>query len=84
MAGQRRFQAAELPAQLITPFDQSTTDASFNTSTKAGLEAWIYWHYLQNAFHPDGRFRGMPWFRQYLFSLDSGHTNTKIRQAIFP
>ncbi|ORY10233.1 hypothetical protein BCR34DRAFT_655175 [Clohesyomyces aquaticus] len=61
----------QLACTIASPFNQTTTDASFNTSTPAGLEAWIYWHYRQDAFHPDGRFKGLEWFRKYLFSLDT-------------
>src|SRR4051812_23722952 len=41
----------------LSPFDYTTTDASFNTSTEAGLQAWVYWHYCQKGYEYDGTYR---------------------------
>jgi hypothetical protein len=66
------------------PFNQPTTEPSFNFSTQSGLEAWIYWHYRHRAFCPDGTFRGFPWLRKHLFSLNTGLSTTKIRHTLHP
>ncbi|KAJ4286312.1 hypothetical protein N0V90_013346 [Kalmusia sp. IMI 367209] len=83
MAGQQGTKAAEwLVYSTVSPFDQTTTSASFNTSTKAGLKAWIYWHYLQSAFCPDGTFKGFAWFREHVSSLDTVRSKEEIDAAI--
>ncbi|KAJ4377270.1 hypothetical protein N0V83_000094 [Neocucurbitaria cava] len=85
MARKLRVNAVEQLALItVSPFDQTTTEASFNTSTRAGLEAWIYWHYRQKAFSPDGEFKGLNWFKKHLCSLDTGLSKAKIWQAIQP
>ncbi|KAF2999505.1 hypothetical protein E8E13_008992 [Curvularia kusanoi] len=74
--------AQQLASAPATPFNQATTELNFNISTQAGLEAWIYWHYRHNAFHPDGSFKGLPWLRIHLISLETGLSATEMRQAV--
>jgi hypothetical protein len=83
MAGQVPTEGLIQLSSSTTPsFDQNATETSFNTSTQAGLEAWIYWHYLHSTFCPDGSFKGLHWLKNRLFSLQSGQSKTKIRQTM--
>ncbi|KAH4855058.1 hypothetical protein HBH77_001730 [Parastagonospora nodorum] len=85
MANKSSPKAAGDPALVtVPPFNQTTTELSFNFSTQLGLEAWIYWHYRNRAFCPDGTFRGLPWLRKHLFSLNTGLSTTRIRHALQP
>jgi hypothetical protein len=81
MAEGKKFKAADWTG---SPFGRDTTEASFNTSTRSGLEAWIFWHYLRSAIRADGKFKGLSWFRKYLVALNSPHSKTKLKQAIQP
>lgn len=85
MAKKLKVKAVEQPAFITAPpFDQTTTEPSFNFSTQAGLEAWIYWNYRHKAFFLNGTFKGLRWLRNHLFSLDTGLSTTRIRQALHP
>lgn len=85
MAEQQSANAAKrLTYGIASPSDHHATDASFNTSTKAGLEAWIYWYYCQKGFRYDGTYKSLKALKEYLFALDTVHSKTKIQQAIRP
>jgi hypothetical protein len=85
MAKKSKAKAAEqLVFTAASVFDRNTTESSFNTSTQAGLEAWIYWHYCHNAFHPAGTFKGLVWLKKYLASLDTSRSPSSIKRALQP
>ncbi|KAJ4293496.1 hypothetical protein N0V90_008779 [Kalmusia sp. IMI 367209] len=63
-------------------FAQDLTDASFNRSTRKGLEAWVQWHYCKDAFKPDGAFKGFKWLRRYLVDLAGNVPASAIRDTI--
>jgi hypothetical protein len=83
MAKKSKSKTAGQPASVAAlPPYQTTTEPSFNFSTQAGIEAWIYWNYRYKAFGADGTFKGMSWLRKHLFSLSTGLSSTKIRQTL--
>jgi hypothetical protein len=85
MAKKSKAVVAEQPTFVTTSsLDQTTTESSFNISTQAGLEAWIYWQYRHHAFYPNGNYKGLKWLKSYLVSLNTGRSATKMRQALQP
>jgi negative regulator of sigma E activity len=79
MAGQKL-----LAHRMASPSDHTTTDASFITSTEAGLQAWIYWHYSQKGFQYDGTYKSLAGLKEHLFALNKEHPRKKIKDAIRP